>query len=88
MNKIYQVICQDEYNNLYNIGFYKNLSEALPDVNDWLSVYNVKVDNLSERPGTFEPCFDQEVEVDGESGMCVYIRGFIFNKEDIHEQTK
>jgi hypothetical protein len=23
-----------------------------------------------------------------EEGMCVYIRGFIFNKEDIHEQTK
>lgn len=45
-NKIYQVIMQDEYNNLYFLGFYKKLEDAIPDINDWLSIYNIKIDEL------------------------------------------
>ena len=76
--KKYQVIIQDEWNNLYHIGFYDNLSDAIPDVNDWLQSYEVSIDELDEYPSTFSMCFDREIEVyDGES--VIYIRGFIFD---------
>lgn len=75
--KKYQVIIQDEWNNLYHIGFYDKLSDAIPDVNDWLQSYEVSIDELAEYPSTFSMCFDKEVEVnDGEN--VIYIRGFIY----------
>ena len=78
--KKYQVIMQDEYNNLYHIGFYDKLSDALPDVNDWLSTYNTKIDEIEEYPSTFNTCFDRDIEVeDGEN--VVYLRGFIFDEK-------
>lgn len=76
--KKYQVIIQDEYNNLYHYGFYNNLSDAIPMINDFLDVYNVKIDELTEYPSTFGWCFDKEVEVD--EGY-IMIRGFVFDDE-------
>lgn len=75
--KKYQVIMQDEYNNLYHIGFYDKLSDALPDVNDWLSIYNTKIDEIEEYPSTYSNCFDKDIEIEDEE-IVVYLRGFIF----------
>ena len=82
--KIYQVIMQDEYNNLFLLGFYKDLKDSIKDINDWLEVYNVSIDELGEYPGTFEPSFDREIEVE-EEGCCVYVRGFILNEGALKE---
>ena len=77
---IYQVIMQDEYNNLFCLGFYSNLDDAIPDVNDWLSAYSITIDEITEYPSTFGMCFDREIEVDdGES--VVYLRGFVYDEE-------
>lgn len=38
--KRYQVIFVDEYNNMYLVGFYSNLRDAEPDVNQYLKDYN------------------------------------------------
>lgn len=76
--KKYQVIIQDEYNNLHHYGFYNKLSDAIPNINDFLFLYNVEITELNEYPSTYTTCFDKEVEVDG--GV-VMIRGFIFDDE-------
>ena len=74
---IYQVIMQDEWDNLYHLGFFKNLKDAIPEVNSWLSTYNIEIDELTEYPSTFNMCFDRELEAED---VYVRIRGFIFDK--------
>ena len=39
MKKLYQVIFQDEYNNLSEIGWYESLDDSIEDVNDQISIY-------------------------------------------------
>ena len=82
---IYQVIIQDEWNNLYHIGFYNRLEDSLKDVNDWLKPYNQQIDEIKEYPSTFNMCFDKEIECD--EGY-LYVRGFIFAKEELLEELK
>lgn len=79
--KKYEVFIQDEWNNNYLMGFYDKLSDALPDVNDFLEVYNVKIDELVEYAGTFGNCFDTEVQTQDDN--YVMIRGFIINTDEI-----
>ena len=74
--KKYFVMIQDEWNNLYYIGQYNTLEEAIPDVNDFLETYNVQIKELTEYPSTFGMCFDKSVEVDEFTE--IMIRGFIF----------
>lgn len=76
-NKKYIIFMQDEWNNLYLMGFYNNLDDAIPDINDWLEVYNVKLDlgELTEYPSTFGYTFDKEIETLTEE--VVMVRGFI-----------
>lgn len=66
---------QDEWNNLYLIGFYDNLSDAIPEINDWLEIYDVKIDELEEYASTFGYAFDKEIETKDETVLMV--RGFI-----------
>mgnify|MGYP003447732292 FL=1 len=61
-------------NNLYYLGLYKELQDALPDVNEFLEVYDVSLEELSEYPSTLGTCFDTEVEIDG--GV-IMVRGFV-----------
>ena len=85
--KVYQVIMKDEWNNLYCLGFFNTLEEALPEVNEWLSTYDTTIDEIFEYPSTFSMCFDQDIEVeDGQN--CVYLRGFILDKDKIKEVLK
>lgn len=83
MKKIYQVIIQDEYDDLYHIGFYKTLKDSLPDVNEFLfNCYDITIDELKEYPSTWEYVFDTEVEVDNGEAV-VTIRGFIFDEDHL-----
>lgn len=77
--KRYQIIMQDEYDNLYHIGFYNDLMDGIDDVNNWLQVYGVSIEDINEYASTFSTCFDKEIET--EDGTIVMIRGFVF--EDI-----
>lgn len=80
----YEVIIQDEWNNLYQIGFYNTLMEALPDVNDFLKTYDVKLDEIKEYPSTFGMCFDTEIETKDEN--TVMVRGFILDWENVIDE--
>lgn len=81
--KKYHVFMQDDYNNLYHLGFYNSLEDALPDVNEWLSSYDVHVDEIEEYASTFGPCFDKIIDID--EYEVVYIRGFIFDSDYLKE---
>ena len=78
--KKYEVIIQDEWNNLYQIGFYDKLEEAIPDVNDFLEIYDVEIQELTEYPSTFGTCFDMEIETKDEN--IIMIRGFVLDVGD------
>lgn len=82
---IYQVIMEDEWHTLHHLGFYKELKDSLKDINLWLEMYDVGIeeDDLRVRSSTFDFCFDKEILID--DGMYVYIRGFIFEKLELEE---
>lgn len=71
----YIVFIQDEWNNLWWMGEYRKLSDAVPDINGFLEVYGVQIDDLIEYPCTFGSAFDKEVET--EDDEMIMIRGFI-----------
>lgn len=75
--KKYEVFIQDEWNNLWLVGFYDNLEDAIPEVNEFLTTYDVRIDEIKEYPSTFGSCFDKEVETS--DGEIIMIRGFILS---------
>lgn len=86
--KYYLVILQDEWNNLYYIGEYNELKDAIPDLNDQLSIYDVKLeeDDLHEYPSTFGMCFDLDLcnleRYEDKDEICgVMVRGFILYRD-------
>lgn len=91
MNKLYLVIMQDEYNNLYEVGYFKSLDDAIPEINQHLSAYNIelKPGSVKEYVSTFDWCFDATVSdliEDWDEDECpeaamIMIRGFIYNAE-------
>lgn len=78
---IYQVIMQDEYNNLHCLRFYKTLTDAISDVNEWLSLYDTQIDELVEYPSTFGTCFDRDIDLED---CTVFVRGFIMDEEVLY----
>lgn len=61
--KIYQVIITDEWNNNYLQGFYKDLDDAIPEINNFIASYGdgkfqLKKGDVREYPSTFNACFD------------------------------
>lgn len=76
-DKKYIVFTQDEWNNNYLMGFYDDLDDAIPDINGWLEIYNLKLEkgDLVEYPSTFGTVFDKELETEDETVLM--IRGFI-----------
>ncbi len=99
----YQVIFVDEYNNLYELGFFTSLADAEPVVNGYLSQY-VLSDEYEDFSGEV-PEFGEEKNlgplvdylgtfgpvfdriVNVEEG-CVQVRGFIKEAEDTIEELK
>lgn len=79
LTKTYQIIIQDEFDNLYHIGFYKKLEDGLEDINYFLKAYETQIDELKEYSGTFGMCFDKNIEIEDGGIM---IRGFIFENDN------
>ncbi len=83
--KLYQVIIQDEYNNLFNMGFYKELKESIKDINNFLESYDINIseDLLKEYPSSFNSCFDLDLSTIYEDEIePIMIRGFIFDFDE------
>ncbi len=96
--KVYQVFVQDIWNNLTLLGFYKDLDDAVEDINGYITdpKFQIKKGDLKEYPSTFNSCFDTSVgdiaENNGveisedeysEEDCNLYIRGFILDSEEI-----
>lgn len=97
MKKLYQVIFQDEYDNLYELGWFKELDDAIEPINQEISgiygaedKYKLKKGDLKEYQSTFSSCFDLQLgaffaedDVDSfDDFQSASIRGFIHEFED------
>ena len=56
--KLYQIIFQDDYNNLMEVCWYENLNDSIEDLNGQISIYgngkySFKEGDLKESAGTF-----------------------------------
>ena len=86
MNRVYQVIYQDEWDNLIQLGFYNKLEDAVNDINNELEEYDISItkEDLKSHSGMFGECFDLNISLlfdDRDDIPFVKIRGFIFDKE-------
>lgn len=92
---LYEIMMQDEYNNLYLLGFYESLDDAIEDINDFISAYYedgaipIKKGDLAEYASTFGACFDREIEWKNEDDCpgSVMIRGFILSAKIVGEEA-
>lgn len=92
---LYEVMMQDEYNDLYLLGFYESLDDAIEDINGFISVYDedgaipLKKGDLAEYASTFGSCFDREIEWKNEDDCpgSVMIRGFILSAKSVGEEA-
>ena len=90
---LYEVMMQDEYDNLYLLGFYRSLDDAVGDVNGFLAAYEddgavpLEKGDLAEYASTFGTCFDREVEWrdEGDCPGTVMVRGFILSAKAVAE---
>ena len=92
---LYQIVMQDEYNDLYLLGFYESLDDAIEDINDFISAYYedgaipLKKGDLAEYASTFGSCFDREIEWKNEDDCpgSIMIRGFILSAKIVGEEA-
>lgn len=82
MKKRYLVIMQDEWNNLYYMGEYKELKDSIDDINEFLKVYDVSIksEDLKEYASTFGEAFDLDIGMmyeDRDDLVGIMVRGFI-----------
>ena len=92
---LYEVMMQDEYDNLYLLGFYESLDDAIEDINDFISAYYedgaipIKKGDLAEYASTFGACFDREIEWKNEDDCpgSIMIRGFILSAKIVGEEA-
>lgn len=92
---LYEVVMQDEYDNLYLLGFYRSLDDAVGDVNGFLAAYGddgavpLEKGDLAEYASTFGTCFDREVEWKNEDDCpgTVMVRGFVLSAKSVAEEA-
>ena len=86
---VYQVIFQHEFNNLYLLGFYKDLDDCIDSINEYLGDDYKKLEkgDLVVRPSTFDMCIDKEI-YDKDESNCVYVRGFVFDNETLIKEVE
>ena len=92
---LYEIVMQDEYDNLYLLGFYGSLDDAIEDINDFISAYYedgaipIKKGDLAEYASTFGACFDREIEWKNEDDCpgSIMIRGFILSAKIVGEEA-
>lgn len=60
MKYLYQVIFEDEYFNLFEVGWYENLDDAIDDINGFIceDEFKLQKGDLSVYQGTFGLVFD------------------------------
>lgn len=64
--KLYEIIFVDEYENFINLGFYKDLNDAIEDINEQLKEYGngkykLEKGEVKASPSTFGECFDLDI---------------------------
>ena len=92
---MYQIVMQDEYDNLYLLGFYESLDDAIEDINGFISVYEedgaipIKKGDLAEYASTFGTCFDREIEWKNEDDCpgTIMVRGFVLSAKSVGEEA-
>lgn len=62
--KYYQVIFIDEYNNFFELGYYKDLADAEPDVNKYLESYRLCDDEEEDSHAGEVPEFGEGKNLD------------------------
>ena len=102
MKYLYQVVFEDEYLNLWEVGWYENLDDAIDDLNGfiWEDVFKLQKGDLSVYPSTFGFAFDtciydialnrhEEEELMDYQGWEM-IRGFVrsFDNDEEYETAK
>lgn len=93
---LYEVIMQDEYGNLYLLGFYRSLDSSIGDINEFLSAYEddgaipLEKGDLAEYASTFGACFDREIEWENEEDCpgTIMVRGFILSAKNAEEKAE
>lgn len=92
---MYQIVMQDEYDDLYLLGFYESLDDSIEDINGFISAYYedgaipLKKGDLAEYASTFGSCFDREIEWKNEDDCpgSIMIRGFILSAKIVGEEA-
>lgn len=92
---LYEVMMQDEYDNLYLLGFYESLDDALGDINGFIGAYDddgaipLEKGDLAEYASTFGTCFDREIEWENEEDCpgTIMVRGFILSAKSVGEEA-
>lgn len=92
---LYEIIMQDECNDLYQLGFYQSLDDAIEDINDFIGAYDddgavhLKKGDLAEYASIFGTCFDREVEWENEEDCpgTVMVRGFALSAKSVKEEA-
>lgn len=92
---LYEVMMQNEYDNLYLLGFYESLDDSIEDINGFIGAYDddgavpLKKGDLAEYASTFGTCFNREVEWENEEDCpgTIMIRGFILSAKSVGEEA-
>ena len=92
---LYEVMMQDEYDNLDLLGFYESLDDSIEDINGFIGAYDddgaipLKKGDLAEYASTFGSCFDREIEWEHEEDCpgTIMVRGFILSAKSVGEEA-
>lgn len=92
---LYEVMMQDEYDNLYLLGLYESLDDAIEDINGFIGMYDddgaipLEKGDLAEYASTLGTCFDREIEWENEEDCpgAIMIRGFILSAKSVGEEA-
>ena len=93
---MHEVIMQDEYGNLYLLGFYGSLDDSIDGINGFLGAYEddgaipLEKGDLEEYASTFGTCFDREIEWKNEDDCpgTIMVRGFILSAKNAKEEAE
>ena len=92
---LYEVMMQDEYDNLYLLGFYESLDDSIEDINGFIGAYvddgaiPLEKGDLAEYASTFGTCFDREIEWENEEDCpgTIMVRGFVLSAKSVGEEA-
>lgn len=92
---LYEVIMQDEHDNLCPLGFHRAPDDAVGDANGFLAAYEddgavpLEKGDLAEYASTFGSRFDREVERENEEDCpgTIMVGGFVLSAEAVAEDA-